>query len=129
MTDTDVGRVVRVDQGPPTGLDRFFHISERGSSFRTEIMAGITTWLTMAYILFVNPQILGFIGIPDLEPLGLAFPQVLTVTALTAGVMTIAHGRGRELPVRARGRARPERVRGVHAWSPRTGSPTRRRWA
>ncbi len=92
MTDTDVGRVVRVDQGPPTGLDRFFHISERGSSFRTEIMAGITTWLTMAYILFVNPQILGFIGIPDLEPLGLAFPQVLTVTALTAGVMTILMG-------------------------------------
>ena len=115
MTDTDVGKVVRVDQSPSSGLDRFFHITERGSTVRTEIMAGVTTWLTMAYILFVNPQILGFIGIPDREPLGLAFPQVLTVTALTAGVMTIADGCGRQVPVRDGGGARPQRVRGVHA--------------
>jgi len=76
----------------PTGLDRFFKISERGSTVRTEIIAGLATWLTMAYILFVNPQILGFVGIKDLEPLGLPFKQVLTVTALTAGVMTLAMG-------------------------------------
>jgi AGZA family xanthine/uracil permease-like MFS transporter len=76
----------------PTGLDRFFKISERGSTVRTEIIAGLATWLTMAYILFVNPQILGFIGIKDLEPLGLPFKQVLTVTALVAGVMTLAMG-------------------------------------
>ena len=78
--------------GSGDGLDRFFHITERGSTMRTEVLAGITTWLTMAYILFVNPSILGFSGIPDLEPLGLPFPQVLTVTALTAGVMTILMG-------------------------------------
>jgi AGZA family xanthine/uracil permease-like MFS transporter len=77
---------------PRAGLDRYFKISERGSSVRTEIIAGFATWLTMAYILFVNPQILGFIGIKDLEPLGLPFKQVLTVTALVAGVMTIAMG-------------------------------------
>src|SRR6266511_3950622 len=77
---------------PTAGLDRYFKISERGSSVRTEIIAGLATWLTMAYILFVNPQILGFIGIKDLEPLGLPFKQVLTVTALVAGVMTIAMG-------------------------------------
>jgi len=77
---------------PAAGLDRYFKISERGSSVRTEIVAGLATWLTMAYILFVNPQILGFIGIKDLEPLGLPFKQVLTVTALVAGVMTIAMG-------------------------------------
>jgi len=35
------------------GLDRTFRISERGSTVRTEVVAGITTWLTMAYILFV----------------------------------------------------------------------------
>jgi AGZA family xanthine/uracil permease-like MFS transporter len=57
---------------------------------RTEILAGLTTWLTMAYILFVNPQILG--TIPDNQGTVLAFPQVLTVTALAAGVMTIAMG-------------------------------------
>jgi len=74
------------------GLDRFFKISERGSTVRIEIVAGITTWLTMAYILFVNPQILGFVGIPDLQPLGLPVNQVLTVTALVAGVMCIAMG-------------------------------------
>jgi AGZA family xanthine/uracil permease-like MFS transporter len=73
-------------------LDRFFKISERGSTVRTEVAAGFTTWLTMAYILFVNPQILGFVGIPDLQPLGLPFNQVLTVTALVAGVVTIAMG-------------------------------------
>ena len=46
----------------------------------------------MAYILFVNPAILGFVGDPDLQPLGLPFAQVLTVTALVAGVMTILMG-------------------------------------
>jgi AGZA family xanthine/uracil permease-like MFS transporter len=74
------------------GLDRFFKISERGSSVRTELVAGITTWLTMAYILFLNPQIFGFAGIPDLQPLGLPFGPVLTVTALVAGLATIAKG-------------------------------------
>ena len=75
-----------------SGLDRYFKISERGSTVRTEIVAGFATWLTMAYILFVNPQILGFSGIADLEPLGLPFDQVLTVTALVAGIMTLAMG-------------------------------------
>ena len=92
MTDIDTGNVVRVGSAPPGRLDGFFHITERGSSVRTAILAGVTTWLTMAYILFVNPQILGFVGIPDLQPLGLPFNQVLTVTALTAGVMTILMG-------------------------------------
>jgi AGZA family xanthine/uracil permease-like MFS transporter len=69
-----------------TGLDRTFRISERGSTVRTEIVAGITTWLTMAYILFVNPSILGLGGE------GLPFGPVLSVTALAAGVMTIAMG-------------------------------------
>jgi AGZA family xanthine/uracil permease-like MFS transporter len=68
------------------GLDRFFKVTERGSTVRTEILAGVTTWLTMAYILFVNPSILGLGGA------GLPFGQVLTVTALAAGVMTIAMG-------------------------------------
>jgi AGZA family xanthine/uracil permease-like MFS transporter len=74
------------------GLDRYFHISERGSTVRTELIAGVATWLTMAYILFVNPQILGFVGIPDLEGVGLPFDQVLAVTALTAGLLTLAMG-------------------------------------
>ena len=58
-TDTSTANVVRVETPPGGGLDRFFKISERGSTVRTEILAGVTTWLTMAYILFVNPAILG----------------------------------------------------------------------
>jgi AGZA family xanthine/uracil permease-like MFS transporter len=72
------------------GLDGYFHISERGSTVRTEVIAGLATWLTMAYILFVNPSILG--ALPDRDGVQLAFPQVLTVTALVAGVMTLAMG-------------------------------------
>jgi adenine/guanine/hypoxanthine permease len=71
-------------------LDRYFEISERGSTVRTEVIAGAATWLTMAYILFVNPQILGTVADPEGTQLG--FPQVLTVTALVAGVMTLLMG-------------------------------------
>jgi AGZA family xanthine/uracil permease-like MFS transporter len=46
----------------------------------------------MSYIIFVNPQILSFAGIPDLAARGLPFNQVLAVTCLVAGVMTIAMG-------------------------------------
>lgn len=75
---------------PSSALDRFFKISERGSTVRTELLAGLVTWLTMAYILFVNPAILGAVADPNGVSLG--FPQVLTVTALAAGVMTLAMG-------------------------------------
>lgn len=77
-------------RAPGGALDRFFRISERGSTVRTEIIAGVATWLTMAYILFVNPAILG--SVPDGSGTSLAFPQVLTVTALAAAVMTILMG-------------------------------------
>ncbi|MCL2810134.1 MAG: NCS2 family permease, partial [Treponema sp.] len=43
-------------------MDKFFGISNSGSSFRTEILAGITTFFTMAYIMFVNPDILSASG-------------------------------------------------------------------
>ena len=82
------GDVVRVDD--PGGIDGFFKISARGSSLRTEILAGVATWLTMAYILFLNPAILGSVADRDATTLG--FAAVLTVTALAAGVMTIAMG-------------------------------------
>jgi adenine/guanine/hypoxanthine permease len=93
VSDTKHDQLVRLPTAEGTGgLDRFFKISERGSSVRTEVVAGITTWLTMAYILFLNPQILGFAAVPDLQPLGLPFGAVLTATALVAGLATIAMG-------------------------------------
>jgi AGZA family xanthine/uracil permease-like MFS transporter len=56
----------------------------------TEIRAGAATFLTMAYILFVNPQILGSVAAPG--GVKLPFDEVLTVTALVAGIMTLAMG-------------------------------------
>jgi AGZA family xanthine/uracil permease-like MFS transporter len=90
MATTDQDRLIKVGDPRMSGLDRFFKISERGSSVRTEVIAGFATWLTMAYILFVNPAILG--SVADRAGTSLAFPQVLTVTALVAGVMTLAMG-------------------------------------
>jgi AGZA family xanthine/uracil permease-like MFS transporter len=92
--------------GARSGLDRYFQISERGSTVRTEVVAGLATFLTMAYILFLNPQILltgGSGGKPILDSAGHivgglapndphAFGAALTVTALVAGVMTILMG-------------------------------------
>jgi AGZA family xanthine/uracil permease-like MFS transporter len=82
--------MAKTSTGTRSGLDGYFRISERGSTVRTEVIAGFATWLTMAYILFVNPQILG--AVPDNEGTSLTFPAVLTVTALVAGVLTLAMG-------------------------------------
>ncbi|MGN7161196.1 NCS2 family permease [Sphingomonas sp. SAFR-052] len=58
MTDTISARPTA------TMLERRFQLSERGTSARTEILAGTTTFLTMAYIVLVNPAILGQAGMP-----------------------------------------------------------------
>ena len=89
QTDEAPPRIIH-EKGGGTPLDRFFHISERGSTARTEILAGLATFLTMSYILFVNPAILGLVK--DNQGTTLAFPAVLTVTALVAGCMTILMG-------------------------------------
>ncbi len=77
------------DQSVPTtsprdGLDRFFRLSEHGTSLRTEVLAGLTTFLTMAYIIFVNPKILSAAGIPA----DAVF--VATCLAAFAGTMVMA---------------------------------------
>ncbi|SKA96784.1 putative MFS transporter, AGZA family, xanthine/uracil permease [Prosthecobacter debontii] len=46
-------------------MDRFFKLTERGTSVRTEVLGGLTTFVTMAYIMVVNPAILSFAGIPS----------------------------------------------------------------
>ncbi len=58
----------------------------------TEVRAGATTFMVMAYIIFVNPAVLGFAGVPGLEGRGLPFAATLTVTCLTAGLLSIAMG-------------------------------------
>jgi adenine/guanine/hypoxanthine permease len=83
-----------------SGLDRYFRISERGSTMAREIRGGLVTFVTMAYIVVLNPLIIGsFSDDPDnptthddafgdILPVG----QVAAVTALVAGVMTILFG-------------------------------------
>ncbi|HET7579942.1 MAG TPA: NCS2 family permease [Bacillales bacterium] len=57
-------------------IARFFHFNENGTNFRREVTAGVTTFLAMAYILFVNPSILSEAGMPE--------GAVFTATALSA---------------------------------------------
>ncbi|MCM3761203.1 NCS2 family permease [Alkalihalobacillus oceani] len=65
-------------------MDRYFGFKENGTSYRKEIIAGLTTFLSMAYILFVNPSILGDAGM-DLG-------AVFTATALAAALGTLIMG-------------------------------------
>src|SRR5436309_10215077 len=73
-------------------LDRFFRFTERRTDLATEVRAGLTTFMVMAYIIFVNPIILGYVGVPGLQDKGLPFGATLTVTCLTAGVLSILMG-------------------------------------
>src|SRR5262245_51372267 len=52
------------NRGSGGAADRFFRLSERGTTFRTEVLGGATTFATMAYIIVVNPAILSFAGLP-----------------------------------------------------------------
>ncbi len=71
----------------------FFKFSERGTNFRTEMFAGLTTFMTMAYIIFVNPAILGT------EGTGLEIPAVFFATCVAAAVACIAMGLFANFPV------------------------------
>jgi AGZA family xanthine/uracil permease-like MFS transporter len=82
-------------EGRPAGgdwLERKFRFAENGTTLGRDTMAGVTTFIVMSYIIFVNPQILSFAGVEGLEGQGLPFDGVLAVTCLVAGVMTIAMG-------------------------------------
>lgn len=65
-------------------MDHFFKISERRSSFGTEVRAGLTTFLAMAYIIAVNPSLLAAAGVP--------MTAAVTSTCFAAGIMTIFMG-------------------------------------
>lgn len=84
-----VGTQPRGEQGL---LERYFHLREKGTTPGTELRAGVTTFMVMAYIIFVNPAILGFAGIKDLEREGLSFSAVSSGTALLAGLLTLGMG-------------------------------------
>ena len=73
-----------------SALERRFTIHERGSTVRIEVLGGFVTFLTMAYIVFVNPAILSSAGMP--------FNAVAVGTALAAAIFTLAMGLLTNLP-------------------------------
>ncbi len=75
---------------PVSGLDRYFSISARGSSVQREVRGGLATFFTMAYIVVLNPLIIGTAQDADGRVLGI--PQVAAATALVAGLMTMLMG-------------------------------------
>ena len=79
-----------VSTGSTSSLDKFFKLSENGTTVKTEIIAGITTFMTMAYILVVNPGIL--------SETGMDFGAVFTATALAAFLATMITGLYAKLP-------------------------------
>ncbi|MFJ6124525.1 NCS2 family permease [Streptomyces griseoviridis] len=89
----------RAGTTPPatSGVDRYFRISERGSTLGREIRGGFATFFTMAYILVLNPIILG--SAQDKFGHRLDSVQLTTATALVAAVMTIVMGVGGNLPL------------------------------
>ena len=80
---------------PKNAVDRFFEITKRGSTIGTEVRGGIVTFVTMAYIVILNPIIL---STPDVAGHTLPGGAVAAATALTAGVMTILFGLITRLP-------------------------------
>ncbi|MFY1626341.1 NCS2 family permease [Micromonospora sp. WMMD735] len=75
---------------PRNGFDRFFEISARGSTMSREVRGGLATFFTMAYIVVLNPLILG--GAVDGDDQKLSIPALAAATALVAGLMTILMG-------------------------------------
>jgi adenine/guanine/hypoxanthine permease len=82
MLETATGPALHV--GKPSLLERFFSLKANGTSVRTEVFAGFTTFLTMAYIVVVNPSILGEAGLP--------VAAVAAATCLAAGFGSILMG-------------------------------------
>ncbi|MDH4223936.1 MAG: NCS2 family permease, partial [candidate division Zixibacteria bacterium] len=73
-------------------LEKVFKLRQLNTNLKTEILAGATTFLTMSYIIFVNPLFLSFFGDPSLKDLALPFSAAMTATCLASAVMCILMG-------------------------------------
>ena len=84
-------------------MDRFFHVTERGSSIGREVRGGFVTFFTMAYIVVLNPLIIGTVADADGKFLGGGsapdLAKVAAATALVAGVLTILMGVVANFPI------------------------------
>jgi adenine/guanine/hypoxanthine permease len=82
---------------PEGGIAGFFKFGERGTDFAAEARAGLTTFMVMAYIIFLNPSIL-MAGFGDADP-NFTATALAAGTALVAGIMTIAMGAAANYPL------------------------------
>ncbi|MGH8834366.1 MAG: NCS2 family permease, partial [Actinomycetes bacterium] len=100
MSGTEARTVTEPESPPPprSGLDRFFEITARGSTVTQEMRGGLATFFTMAYIVVVNPLIIGTVLdangnlIGDAPDPSVSIALVAAATALVAGVLTILMG-------------------------------------
>src|SRR5438067_3953538 len=80
ISNTDVG-----------GLEKWFALTANGTTVRTELVAGVTTFLTMAYIIFVQPTVM--------SAAGMDFGAVLSATCLATALATILMGLMANYPI------------------------------
>ncbi|MBN1589684.1 MAG: NCS2 family permease, partial [Pirellulales bacterium] len=80
-------------------LERFFRLREHGTNVRTELLAGLTTFLTMAYIIFLQPGILSGEGLTPSISTGLDFHSVMIATCLSAALATAVMGLYARYPI------------------------------
>jgi len=104
LADAPADDAASVDAAPRSGLDRFFKLTERGSTVGREVRGGLVTFVTMSYIVVLNPLILGSFSPTGpgakVDVLGntLSVPEVAAATALVAGVMTLLMGLVANMP-------------------------------
>ncbi|HEU5222782.1 MAG TPA: NCS2 family permease [Candidatus Lumbricidophila sp.] len=96
MTTSQAEKAAPTSGSSVSALDRFFEITKRGSTIGAELRGGLVTFVTMAYIVILNPIILS--SGQDVAGETLDFAQLTAVTGLTAGVMTILFGIVARLP-------------------------------
>jgi AGZA family xanthine/uracil permease-like MFS transporter len=75
-------------------IERYFRLAENHTTVRREFLGGLTTFITMAYIVVVNPQILGQAGMP--------VEGVVFATCISAAAATLVWGCTRTIPSRWR---------------------------
>ncbi len=80
-------------------LERYFGLAQHGATVGGEVRGGLTTFMVMAYIIFVNPAILSFSGVPALQGQGPPFAATQAATCLVAGALTIAMGLATNYPL------------------------------
>ena len=78
-------------------LERVFRLSENGTTVRTEVVAGMTTFLTMSYIIFVQPAVLS--GVMFGKPTGMDFGAITTATCLAAALASAIMGLYARYPI------------------------------